>query len=322
MATPRAKGTRRKRKAAPEPRGLTPAATRSTPPPEIQKLVDQVEADGGAVLVPYLEPFGGRWLLLAALPIDRVQPTPFQRDVSPAHVARLEAVIEKIGRFLDPIIVVRRSDGTYWTPNGSHRLSAVRALGGRSIVALLLPEAEMAYTILALNTEKSHNLREKALEVIRMARDLATLDDDAPEKQYAFAFEDPAFLTLGLCYEQRGRFGGGAYHPVLRRVEEFLMLPIPRAIVERERRAKQILDIDDRVNQIVAALKERGMTSPYLKAFVVARLNPLRFQRGAKGADLQDTLDKMVRAAERFDVAKVKPGDIARAGGPPVADEG
>jgi ParB family chromosome partitioning protein len=208
----------------------------------------------------------------------------------------------------------------YWTPNGSHRLAAMRALGARSVVVLILPEEEMVYTILALNTEKSHNLREKALEVIRMARDLSAIDGDAPEKQYAFAFEDPAYLTLGICYERRGRFGGGAYHPVLKRVEEFLTLPIPRAIAAREERAERILAIDDQVSAIVAALKDRGMMSPYLKAFVVARLNPLRFQRGAR-ADAEATLEKMARAAERFDAGKVKPGDIARAGGPPVPDE-
>jgi len=320
MATPRAKGSRRKSKVAPEPRGLTPAATRTAPPAEVVELAEQVEADGGAVLATYREPFGGRWLLFAVLPVDRITPTPFQRDVSPAHVARLQAVIEKIGRFLDPIIVVRRPDGIYWTPNGNHRLSAVRALGGRSVPVLLLPEAEMAYTILALNTEKAHNLREKSLEVIRMARDLAAVDG-AEEKQFAFAFEEPAYLTLGICYERRGRFAGGAYHPILRRVDEFHPLPIPRALSEREERAERLLAIDDQVNEIVAALKERGMVSPYLKAFVVARLNPLRFQRGAT-AEFDSTLDKMSAAVKRFDPARVKQGDIARAGGPPVAEEG
>ena len=32
-------------------------------------------------------------------------------------------IIEKIGIFLDPIIVVRHETG-YWTPNGNHRLQA------------------------------------------------------------------------------------------------------------------------------------------------------------------------------------------------------
>lgn len=68
--------------------------------------------------------------------------------------------------------------------------------------------------ILALNTEKAHNLREKSLEVIRMARDLAG-KEPLSEKVYEFEFEEAAFLTLGVCYEQNGRFAGGAYHPLL-----------------------------------------------------------------------------------------------------------
>lgn len=77
-----------------------------------------------------------------------------------------------MGRFLDPIIVVRAQKAseetvTYWTPNGHHRLSAMKTLGTKSITAIVGPEASAAYQILALNTEKAHNLREKSLEVIR-----------------------------------------------------------------------------------------------------------------------------------------------------------
>ncbi len=126
MAT-REKTTRRRKKAAPEPTGLTPVETRTTPPPpEIERLIQEVEADGGTVLAPYREPFGGRWVLLVALPLERVVPSPFQRKASPLHIGRLRTVIEKVGRFLDPVIVVRQTDGTYWTPNGNHRLQALR----------------------------------------------------------------------------------------------------------------------------------------------------------------------------------------------------
>ena len=47
-------------------------------------------------------------------------------------------------------------------------------------------------------------------------------------------------------------------------------------------------------------LKERGFESPYLRAFVVARINPLRFQRGAK-ADVDETIETMLASARRFD---------------------
>src|SRR5437763_15696270 len=168
---PRKKPVRRK-KVAPASVGLTSAETKKADGAEVERMTAQVEADDGAVLAAYRDPFGGKPLLLVALPVDRVEPTPYQRDPSDAHVKRLMGVIETIGRFLDPIVAVRHED-RYWTPNGNHRLQALKKLGVRTIVALLVPEAEVAFKILALNTEKAHNLREKSLETIRMARALA-----------------------------------------------------------------------------------------------------------------------------------------------------
>src|SRR5215470_8786553 len=168
---PRKKPVRRK-KAAPASVGLTTGETRNASGAALDELAGHVDEDGGAVLGRYNDPFGGKPLLLAALPVDRVEPTPYQRDPSDAHVKRLMGVIETIGRFLDPIVAVRE-DGGYWTPNGNHRLQALKKLGVRTVTALLVPDADVAFKILALNTEKAHNLREKSLETIRMARALA-----------------------------------------------------------------------------------------------------------------------------------------------------
>ncbi|HEU5248820.1 MAG TPA: ParB/RepB/Spo0J family partition protein, partial [Thermoanaerobaculia bacterium] len=187
---------RKKRKSAePASRGLAAKELGSREAPaEVAKLEREIETDGGVVLAVFRDPVGARWQVLAGLPIEKVAPTPFQRDVSPAHVNRLAAVIDRLDRFLDPIIAVRTPDGTYWTPNGHHRLSALKALGAKSVTALVLPDPELAYKILALNTEKAHNLREKALETIRMARDLGKKDPSAAENHYALEFEEPAFL--------------------------------------------------------------------------------------------------------------------------------
>jgi len=286
-----------------------------SPPVPITELRNQIEDDGGSVLSAFRDPLGGRWQLLAALPLDRVAPTPFQRDLSEAHVKRLINVIDSLGRFLDPIIAVRGKNGDYWTPNGHHRLSAMRKLGARSIVALVLPEAEIAYKILALNTEKAHNLRERALEVIRMARDLAG-EAPLPEKDYALEFEEPALLTLGVCYEKNGRFPGGAYHPVLKRVDAFFEEKLPRALEKREKRAALVAQLEEAVTAAIKGLQEKGFQSPYLRAFVVARINPLRFQRGAK-ADFEPTLEKMLASAKKFKPESVKADQLARASGPP-----
>jgi ParB family chromosome partitioning protein len=240
------------------------------------------------------------------------------------HVRKLETVIAKIGRFLDPIITVRKPVGEttrYWTPNGHHRLSAMKTLGAKSIIAIVVPETAAAYQILALNTEKAHNLRERAMEVIRMYEELSRLDD-VSEETYALEFEEAALITLGLCYEERGRFSGGAYHPILRRVDEFLKESMHEAMNIRRERSAVLLALDDKVVERVQALKDRGMTSPYLKAFVVARLNPLRFRpKDAAPLGFDETLNRMMKGAEKFNPEKIKMEDLARTGGVPDTEE-
>jgi ParB family chromosome partitioning protein len=307
---------RRKKKTASEPRGLNARQVAAgTPPANVESLRAAIESDGGAVLAIYRDPLGSNWQVLASLPIEKVAPTPYQRDLSEPHVNRLVDAIDRLGRFVDPIIAVRTDDGQYWTPNGNHRLAAMKALGAVAIVALVIPEPEVAHRILVLNTEKAHNVRERALEVIRLAEALTELDD-RPEKEYETEFEEPSLLTLGLCYQQNGRFSGGAYHPILKRTESFSSARLSSSLGKRRARATALLDLDALVAAAVKDLKARGLESPYLKAFVIARLNPLRFKRGAK-ADPDDIIEQMTAAAKKFDAGKVKPGQIAAAGGPP-----
>jgi len=311
----RKKAVRRKKQAAASI-GLSPAETQ-TNTSGADALAGLVERDGGVVLGSYRDPFGGKTVLIVSLPIDKVEPTPYQRDPSDAHVKRLMTVIETLGRFLDPLIVVRQGD-RYWTPNGNHRLQAMRRLGAKAVVALLIPEAEVAFQILALNTEKAHNLKEKSLEVIRMARALVE-ESKEPEEAFAFQFEEPAFLTLGSAYESRPRLSGAVYRSVLRRIDEFLDKPLSKAIAERERRAGLVLKIDDRVTTIVEKLKERGFTSPYLRPFVISRINPIRFSK-ATSFDFDEVMEKMAASAAKFNIDRVKPNDVTRASGPPDED--
>ncbi len=310
------KPKKRRKKATPEPRGLTAKQVAGgNPPASVEKLQAAITSDGGVALGAYRDPLGGNWQILASLPIEKVSPTPYQRDLSEPHVARLADAIDRLGRFVDPIIAVRTDEGHYWTPNGNHRLAAMKALGAPSIVALVIPEPEVAHRILVLNTEKAHNVRERAFEVIRLAEALAGLDD-RPERDYETEFEEPSLLTLGLCYQQNGRFSGGAYHPILKRTETFSAAKLSNSLGKRRDRATALLELDGLVAEIVKDLKARGLESPYLKAFVIARLNPLRFKRGAKG-DPDDIIAQMTASAKRFDPAKIKPGQIAAAGGPP-----
>ncbi len=314
-------------KAKPRPRGkLAPArerrglaATEVVLPldqPEIAALAAEIVAAGGAPLGAYRDPLGGRPLLLASLPLAALQPTPFQRDLSPAHTKRLATKIDEAGAFLDPLIVVRGADGGLWTPNGRHRLAAAKILGLRQITALVSPDETLAYRILALNTEKAHNLKDKSLEVIRMARALAKSDGSKRESDYAAEFEAPELLTLGIVYERDSRFAGGAYNPFLRKVDRFGDKPLVKTLQDRDAWAARLLEIDGEVKRIVAKLQAQGLRSPYLRNYVVARINPVRFHKVKKGdttppMKVPQALLRMSAAAKKFDTKKVSSADLA-----------
>jgi ParB family chromosome partitioning protein len=323
MATAKKKRAVKKSKkaAAAGTRGLDAAKLTATAPPAmVAGLAKQIEKDGGTVLATYRDPLGGKWQVLASLPIDMVEPTPFQRDLSEAHVAKLADAIDKLDRFLDPIIAVPADAGKYWSPNGYHRLGAMKQLGARSIVGIVVPEPEVAHRILALNTEKAHNLREKSLEVCRLAIALAEMDERSTEKSHAEIFEDAALITLGLCYMENGRFSGGAYHPILKRIDLFLGDKLPKAIEERRARAAKLLELNEHVNEAVKGLKAKGLESPYLKAFVVSRINHLRWVK-EKHPDFDESIDTILKAAKRFNPGNVKADQVARSGGAPTSDE-
>ncbi len=295
------------------------------PPAELAALADAIRADGGAVLAAYREPLGGHALLFTALPLEKVAPTPFQRDISDAHVRRLTQAMDKTKRFLDPIIAVREptESATYWTPNGYHRLTALKELDAKTVLALVVPEREVAYQILALNIEKAHNLREKAIGVRRMYEDLVGMTDARQkegEEAYALEFEEPALATLGFAYEERGRLSGGAYHPVLRKADRWLPGPLRDALPERRARAALLLEYDEAVTAAVTALKARGFNSPYLRTFVVARTNPLRFIKG-EPPPVDELLRTMTKRARGMDAGKIKTEDVARSGGPAESAE-
>jgi len=218
--------------------------------------------------------------------------------------------------FWTPAIAIVAPKGGFWTPNGRHRLEAMRRLGAKSITGLAVAAREVAWQILALNTEKAHNLKERSLEVIRIYRGLVEEDAARPESTFAFYLDEAALVTLGICYERVPRFGGGAYHPILRRLETFTDDPLRTAIKDHEKRASMVLDLEEKVAAVVKKLKDRGLVSPYLRSFVVARINPLRWIQG-EPPPLEDVLKTMRERVTKFNVEKIKPQDLAGAAGPP-----
>jgi ParB family transcriptional regulator, chromosome partitioning protein len=313
----RAPAKRRAKKAKSETRGLTPAECRlDMLSGEAEEVRERVRAEGGEIIGTYKDPLGGGALLSCILPISKVEPTPFQRDLSEAHHRKLADVIDRTGIFLDPIICVTAPKAGFWTPNGMHRLMAMRRLGAKSVTALVVPKREVAWQILALNTEKAHNLREKSLEVVRIYRGLIEEDGSRPETGFSFYLEEASFVTLGLCYEKNGKFAGGAYNAFVRRLEKFLDEPISKALKTHEKHAAMLQELDEKVGEVVKKLKERGFVSPYLRAFVVARINPLRFMQGEPPA-LEELLKTMTQRAAKFNTDKVKQEDLAGAAGAP-----
>ena len=284
--------------------------------PEIADLAALVRDAGGAPIGAYHEPLGGRALMLASIPLSAVQPTPFQRDLSPTHAKRLAEKIDETAAFLDPLIVVRGDDGRLWTPNGRHRLAAGKVLGLRQITALISPDETLAYRILALNTEKAHNLRDRSLEVIRMARSLAERQSTAKESQFSNEFEAPELITLGMVYEKASRFAGGAYSSFLKKVDRFSDRTLPASLRERQDYAARLLEIDAQVKRIIAGLQAKGFKSPYLRNYVAARINPVRFHKVKKGdtkppMPVAQALTRMAAAAKGFKLESVSNRDLA-----------
>jgi ParB family chromosome partitioning protein len=287
------------------------AAAEERAPQAVSDLAARVEADGGRALAVYREPVGGHWQIFCLLPIAKVAPTPYQRDLSPAHAKRLLAAVKKLDRFVDPIVVVSPEPGVYWTPNGHHRLNTLQKMKAEVVPAILVPEPEVAFQILALNTEKAHNLKEKSLEVIRMYRGLVESEPRKGEEDYAFQFEAAHLVTLGLLYETNRRFAGGAFAPILRRVDAFLPGSFPKTLRQREARAERVREADAALQEVVAQIKKRGIRHPFVKNYVLARTTPLtRARKTLPGFD--QTFARLLTAIQEFDVAKVRYEDVQR----------
>jgi ParB family chromosome partitioning protein len=286
-------------------------STAPTPSRAVQELAAQVERDGGHALALYQEPVGEHWQIFCLLPMDKVEASPYQRDLSPTHVKRLTEAVKKLDRFIDPVVVISPHPGVYWTPNGNHRRTALQKLKAEFVPAILVVEPEVGYQILPLNTEKAHNLKEKSLEVIRMYRALAAELPSSTEEAWAFQFESAHFITLGLLYDVNKRFAGGAFAPILRRVDTFLKSTLRRGLDEREERAALVRETDGALNTLVAAVKKRGINHPYVKNYLLARTTPLTRARKTL-PPFEQTFKKLRENLAAFDVAKVRYDDIQR----------
>src|SRR5687768_4890935 len=82
--------TRGKRKAAPHgSAGLGVDDTVALSDEGADALAATIEKDGGKALARYKDPLFGKPIVFAVLPLEKVERTAFQRDVSEAHVDKL-----------------------------------------------------------------------------------------------------------------------------------------------------------------------------------------------------------------------------------------
>src|SRR5881275_834772 len=264
------------------------------------ELAAQVERDGGRVLALYQEPVGQHWQIFCLLPRAKCEASPYQRDLSPAHVKRLTETIKRLDRFVDPIVAISPRPGVYWTPNGNHRRAVLDKLKTDFIPVILVVEPEMLFEVLPLNVEKAHNLKEKSLEVIRMYRALAKDESSTTEERWQPQFESAHFITLGLLYEENKRFAGGAFAPILRRVDKFLKLTLSKGLGERGDRAALVREADEALGVVVAKIKKRGINHPYVKNYVLARTTPLTRARKTL-PPFEQTFKKLRENLEAFD---------------------
>ena len=95
-------------------------------------------------------------------------------------------------------------------------------------------------------------------------------------------------------------------------METFTDEPLRAALKDHEKRATMVLDLEEKVAAAVKKLKERGLVSPYLRSFVVARINPLRWIKG-EPPPLEDVLKTVRGRTAKFNVEKIKPQDLAGA---------
>src|SRR5260221_2855003 len=123
---------------------------------------------------------------------------------------------------------------------------------------------------------------------------------------------------MGVCYEKNPRFSGAVYNSFVRRLTEFSDESLGKALKAHEKIAGMVLELDEKVAEVVKKLKAKGFVSPYLKTFVVARSNPLRFMKEPPA--LEDLLQTIRGKVERFNVDKIRQQDIVASGGAPDED--
>ena len=215
------------------------------------------------ILASYTEPIKGLELKFGIIPVGELKRPPFQRDLSELLVKRLFLSMEKLG-FLHPIIVYQEDPEReeYFVIDGQHRVEAAKMLGAKELPAILIPK-ELALNIMEFNTEKPPNIREKAAQAYRLYKEFLQENPEMEELELAFYIEEPSYITLGFVLEEiNKKFPAGAFENLLKKIDEFLSMPLQEAEKERKRRAQKVYEVGEILNQVYEKL---GMTNALMK---------------------------------------------------------
>lgn len=244
-------------------------------------------------IATFEEPVKKQVLKLALFKIDEIFIPPFQRDLSESLKKHLEMVIEKLG-FLTPIIVAPK-DGKYYVVDGRHRLEAMRDLGAREILAIIVDESLYHY-ILEFNTEKPPNVKEKSKQAYRLYMDLLKENSELIESELFTYFKDPIFITFGFAIEEYdARFPASFYENFVSKIDQFLDFPLEEAAKERRKRAEALLELNQVVNQKYA---EFGWENALLKGEIVRKAVQKAF-----GVRVRTIEEEFYSAIERVKIA-------------------
>jgi len=205
-------------------------------------------------------------LKLALFRLEEIEVPPFQRDISESLRKQLELAIDKLG-FLTPIVVVPKG-GKYYVVDGRHRLEAMRSLGAREILTIVVDE-KMYHYILEFNTEKPPNVKEKAKQAYRLYMDFYREDPNLIEDELYTYLKEPMLITFGFAIEEFDkRFPASFYESFVDKVDDFLRVPLSEGVVERRNRAKALIELNDIVNQKYA---EFGWENALLKGEILRK---------------------------------------------------
>jgi ParB family chromosome partitioning protein len=212
------------------------------------------------------DPIKKQPLKLALFRLEEIEIPPFQRDLSESLRKQLELAIDKLG-FLTPIVVVPKG-GKYYVVDGRHRLEAMRSLGAREILAIVVDE-KMYHYILEFNTEKPPNVKEKAKQAYRLYMDFYREDPNLIEDELYTYLKEPMLITFGFAIEEFDkRFPASFYESFVDKIDDFLRVPLSEGVVERRNRAKALIELNDIVNQKYA---EFGWENALLKGEILRK---------------------------------------------------